>query len=318
MANQSNKRYIHQLWEFDDFDEFLTELEVPLTMAQRKAWSYHPDDEVPEVPSEKPVDEIDADRWYGSQNWDEGLNFARGGWSHGFEEFSDKLDTLSPYVSAAVGVQSEDFAPAGYMPHVPAFCAGSPACMYTQGETYTARTPVLRFLVHVGANSHVNGESFIRRGAALCAVIDYFESIGTRCEVELVDVAYAAGRDANGKLVNVMIDTRIPAKRAEEAIEPDRFAFMLCNPTVQRRFLFRLEEKVQAAGPYMRGMYGTTKDAEPDVDQIYIPQLENFYSDEDALRHVLERVSEYLEPEYRERISEDWAEVINYGVAVGR
>ena len=291
-------RYNYEGWLFDDFSDFLNTMSEPLTEAQqRNADSMGNSSESTSDP-----------RWYGTKDWPEAMKFAKEGWPEGLVDMSADMEAMTPYVVAALGQPSEDLAPAGYLPNVPAFCAGSPACMHTEGDQFVARTPVLRLLVNFSANSYVDGDSWRLRGAALCSVVDYFEQIGIRCEIEIVSVSIRSyDRSRN------MVEIRIPVKRAEEPVELSRLAFMLGNASVCRRFDFRICEMSTKAK--MGSSYGAAKDAEPEPDQIYFPTCQRLRDEQQALAHVLGHLAEYLEPELKARVGEDWREVLGDSVA---
>ena len=282
-------RYEYERWQFEDFEDFMTEIETEWTAEQATAWG-----------TERSSRNGPRDGWYGTDSWEQSVDFARQGWENGRQEFAELMDAMAPYVVAALGERSTDLAPAGYMPDVPSFCAGSPACMYTEGDQYVSRTPVLRMLVNIGGLGNVEAEAWMLRGAALCSIIDYFEQIGIRCEIELVSIAHGNG--------NRMVEVNVPVKRASEHVEPDRLSFALGNPSMLRRFVFSLREKSSKAR--LGRMYGASQDAEPDPDQIYFPKMRNYSKPEDAMRQVLKRVMEYMEPELKVRVGEDWEAIL--------
>jgi hypothetical protein len=285
-----NMKRQYEGWRFDSFEEFLEVVETPITPAEESAWAAtlasHRDDR-PE--------------WSGTDSWEQATQFAREGWDHGLASFEDELQAMSPYVTAAISVPGETLAPAGYYPNVPAFCAGTPAHMVCPGEDFNARTPVLRFLINIGGLANVDGDAWIKRGAALMSVVDYFEQSGVQCEIELVSVAQA---DSS------VVEVNIPVKQAGEHAEPDRLAFVLGNPSMLRRFVFSLREKSTTVADAFRYGYGSSCDAQADPDQIYFPKLQNFRDAEEALEHVLERVCEYLDPELQSRVREDWSAIL--------
>ena len=295
-----NTRYNYEGWLFDDFADFLHTMEAPLTPEQqRNADRMGNSSESTSDPS-----------WYGTKDWPEAMKFAKFGWEEGLVDMSADMEAMTPYVVAALGQLSEDMAPAGYLPNVPAFCAGSPACMHTQGDQFVARTPVLRLLVNFSANAGVDGDSWRLRGAALCSMVDYFEQIGIRCEIEIVSVSTHYNDHNNSRN---MVEIRIPVKRAEEPVELSRLAFMLGNASVCRRFDFRICEMSTKAK--LGGGYGSAKDAEPEPDQIYFPTCRRLHSEQQALAHVLGHMARYLEPELKARVGEDWREVLGDSMA---
>lgn len=295
--SKQKTHYIHDRWEFDSFADFIETVREPLTDEQRNAWF---------PPSSEKICE-GSNPWSGTETIEEAYQLLEDGWPQGLAELEQCAEQLSPYVVAAQRQLSEDLAPAGYRPDVPAFCTGVPASMYAPGETMASQAPVLRLLVSLNGLSNVHAESFTMRGAALCALVDYFENAGTRVEIEGCFGAQWRGNNRE----KILIEATIPIKAADEHIEPDRLAFMLCNAAVFRRFCFRLMEKNAEAGAAgMRGSYGRTAELEPDADQVLLPSVQNYRDAEEALRTVLRHVNEYLDPAMRDRVSEDWVDVL--------
>lgn len=287
--NSTMVRKHFERWEFDNYAEFLDEIERPITPEEEQAWGHG-------------LSSHDYGRdWNGTRTWQEAIDLSRNGWEEGRENLAETMERVLPYVIAALPQQSMDLAPAGYLPDVPAFCAGSPACMHNAGDTFNARTPVLRMLVNMGGLANVRPQAWISRGAAICGVVDYFEQTGTSVEIELVSVAQGYG--------SRMVEVNVPLKRAGEHIEPDRLAFALGNPAMLRRFIFSLREK--STGANVGGGYGSSVDATPDADQIYFPKLVNSYIEpENALKLVLKRVLKEMEAHQKVRVSEDWEEIL--------
>lgn len=293
-GEKQDTRYIHDCWIFEDFEDFLKEVTKKPTDEMREYWG----------------SDLSSRReggWAGTRSYAQSVKFATKGWQQGRGEFTEKLEAMAPYVMGAQRQKSESLDVAGYRPDVPAMCAGSPAYMYNEGEDLSARTPVLRMLVNIGGNAGMSEQCWQRRGAAICSVVDYFEDMGTRVEVELCWVTTEISGNKKA-----LFEATIPVKRADEHVEPDRFAFMLGNASVLRRFCFDLIEKCPEMGKMgMKHGYGRSIDAEPDHDQIYFPAIHGGYNNnEEALQLVLKRISEFLEPEMRERISEDWEQIL--------
>lgn len=246
--------------------------------------------------------------WTGTGSFDEALRFAREGWPEGAARIHEICEAMSPYVRAAVRLPSESLSPAGYAPNVAAFCAGSPACMYsTEGDDLHGRAPVVRFLVNIAANAGVSADALMRRGAALCAVVDYLEASGQTCEIQLV-----CRQDGN----DCVFDSWFTIKRAGEVLDRDRMAFFMANPSVLRRFVFRLNELDSECFDHLRGWRGRAADVEPEHQQVYLPSsakqdLDYECRDEpSALRYVLGRVQEAMNPADWHRVNEDWEQLL--------
>jgi len=304
--------FIHDRIEFESFDEFLETVSEPLSDTCREAWT----DSDGELSSED-----GALSFTGTLNFEHALQLAREGWPEGLVEFDDKMREVAPHVEAAGREPAIDFDRAGYAPNVAMFCAGDPACMYTQGESYQGTTPIVRVLLNITVSGMIPASILANRGAALAAVIEYMESAGFSVEVTLYQGAEAEGwrkKGGTNQRVRVLHEHFIPVKRAGEFIEPDRFAFMLAHPSVLRRFIFRLDEMCAESGPHMRNGYGTPTDADPEADQIYFQAMRGFSSGargyattEEALKTVLRHFREAMDEKQRIRLDDDWSAILN-------
>lgn len=247
--------------------------------------------------------------WYASRSFGEAIRFARDGWPEGRERVQQAVDTLTPYVQAAVRLPSETLSVAGYAPNVPAYCSGSPACMYnSDGDDMTGRAPVVRFLVNISCSWSVDSEALFNRGAALCACVDYLEASGQSCEIELVS-RQQAGSTAQ--------DFRVTLKKAGEALDRDRVVFFLSNVSVFRRFVFRVQELDPLVYNGFSSGRGFPTDVEPEYQQVYLQAALGGWlnsaceTPQEAMRYVLKRVQESMDPREFARVSEDWEQILD-------
>ena len=299
--------YIHDKVEFDSFEDFLDAVSEPISDTCRIAWA---GDAFEELSSEE------SDWAFTHTNdFDHALKLAHEGWPEGVAEFDESFREILPFVQGAARVNSIEYALAGSHPNIPLMCSGSPAFMYNRGEAFAGTTRIVRLLYNFSAPSGVAGQKLINRGVAVAGLVDYLENCGTAVEIILFHAVEGDGhRDVNGESqkVKVLHEEFIPVKRAGEAVEPDRLAFMLAHPSVNRRLSFRLREQCAEIAPYLRWGYGSGVDAKAEPDQIYFPRMRGagYSTPEDGLRTALRHFAKQLDETQRARLTEDWAEVL--------
>jgi hypothetical protein len=291
---------LHDRIDFDSFEDFLDQCRAPLSQECLTAWTFGYKD----CPSSAREGSYN---FSGTESYDQALQLATDGWPEGRAMITDKIESLAPYVTAALRLPGEEYSVAGYLPDVPLMCTGSPAYMFAEGDDVPARARVVRFLVNIAANSNTDAAHIMNRGAAIAAVVDYFENAGTRVEVELCMVAEN----------EALAEYYLPVKRADEHVEPDRFAFAIAHPSMLRRFMFRMMEHNPKLAEIFGSGYGSAKDAKPDPDQVYFPSgASGCYTPAEALKAVLGYVLAALEPHQRAAVSEDWEGILTNSRAV--
>jgi hypothetical protein len=309
-------KVLHDIVRFESFDEFLQHVcDAPVTPAMRRAWAHSSEGELSSESTSRPD-------FYGTKTFDAAVKLAREGWSKGRADMSKSLAALAPYVQAAGQAPATQLDVAGYAPCVPAYCAGSPANMWAPGDTYASTARIVRICLSMSMVWSTPIDVIRNRGAAVLAAVEYLESLGLRCEIELAHCSEDSGSryaDADGKTVEHLGDRvkainecYIPVKQANQSIELDRLAFMLGHASVLRRFVFRIDEQHVAAGPVMRGSYGMPTDITPDHDQVYLPAIVGrtdqykYAAPETALKTVLGLISAKLSDDQQNKLSEDW------------
>jgi hypothetical protein len=308
-------KVLHDIVRFDSFDEFLQHVcDAPVTPAMRRAWNRDAG-----LSSES----TDRPDFYGTETFDDAVKLAREGWSKGRADMSAALSALAPYVQAAGQAPATQLDVAGYAPCVPAYCAGSPANMWAPGDTYASTSRIVRICLSMSIVWSTPVAVIRNRGAAVLAAVEYLESLGLRCEIELAHCCEDQGTtyaDADGNVVRhpdgvkAINECYIPVKQANQSVELDRLAFMLGHASVLRRFVFRIDEQHVAAGPVMRSSYGIPTDITPDHDQVYLPSLfrnlHEYATPEIALKTVLRLISAKLSDDQQHKLSEDWRDFL--------
>jgi len=111
----------------------------------------------------------------------------------------------------------------GMYPDVAAYCAGAPDCMVNLGDLTAASRPIIRLLLSRGALAVIKPRQIETTGSRSCP-----GSIGSSVKASRWSWLAAGGRLADGR------DYRLSwiAKRAGEAMELDRLAFVMAHPSM--------------------------------------------------------------------------------------
>lgn len=290
--------------KFFEFDEPAELLDFLSTAHCADAWVPH---------AHSHVEESKEGEFHGTETWEQAIDYARNGWSEGCDRMAKLVDSLTPYVRAAMPLASETLSVAGYAPNVPAYCAGSPACMYAEGEDLNGATPVVRILVNTGCVYTASPDSIFNRGAAIVACINFLELAGMSCELQLVSRASNSGDEYSGA-----IERRLFLKHAGDPLDIDRVAFYIANPSYHRRLMFALAETDDAVLRHVGRHYGTSCDVQPEHQQVYIPAVSaknytTFNRDcgtpEAAMQYVMTRIQESMNPQAFAMVSDEWQEL---------
>jgi hypothetical protein len=180
------------------------------------------------------------DDWWGSQTWDEALQYA----------VSGHPVARAAIEGAAVKVTSSpeplwDTAPVGAFPCIPAHAAGVPEDMFAMSDIAPpVQSPIVRIVVNMSASSTVDPESIVNRGAAIVTLIDQIQASGRR--VELIAVKH--GHSKKDRYV-----WQVTIKRPEEPIDMDRIGLAFATPIMLRRFFFRVMEFITPREVYGHG-----------------------------------------------------------------
>ena len=295
MAKSKKSKYLSSL-VFDDTAELLDYLESPEGMPKLSSkWM-------------RSMSSIEgSEEFTGTRSFQHAVDLAREGWPEGREKMEGKLSGLTPYVQSSARMPVETLDVAGYAPNVPAYCAGSPACMWSRdGDDVSGRAPVVRFLVNISMSFRITSDEIFNRGAALCAAIEYLEATDRRCEV------VACCRLDDDLCTQ---DVFVTLKRAEEHPELDRLAMFLAHPSILRRLIFRLNELDDKLFAGLVSHRGVPKDIEPEYGQVYLPagkgwQLSGCDTPKHAMAAVLDQLQEAMDPASFASIGRDWEDAM--------
>tara|TARA_R110000851_G_scaffold276686_1_gene429729 strand:+ start:250 stop:1077 length:828 start_codon:yes stop_codon:yes gene_type:complete len=159
---------------------------------------------------------------------------------------------------------------AGFLPSVPAYCAGEPLSMFDQSESVLETAKVLKIAVVCIPCSEVTATAMLNRGAAILGAIDALERDGN-IRVELVGMFPSYSVGAKNCLMEMTL------KNAGDDWNPASVAFAIANPAFGRRIGFRWLESKQAYAGNVERCYGhgSTKNNKAPIEcDIYLPYLE--------------------------------------------
>lgn len=196
-----------------------------------------------------------ASQFNGKVSWDESINLARFGWPEGKDKLEPVLELMQRQTYQRTKRKGYDIA--GAYPSVARAIAGDPASMIRIKHDMKSQTPVIGIHVNRVVSASVSNRTIINRGAAILSACDDLEKNGFSCEIMVHD----HGRDKSKKVEAYSLI--FPIKRAGEALDLDRAAFLLMHPAATRRHNFHMFDRATDLNVMdYSGNYGF---AEPDV-----------------------------------------------------
>ncbi len=184
----------------------------------------------------KPGDSSHSERdryWDLGVGWDGAVRLAREGWPDGQAKVREVSGEVLRSVVGQVSGRRRVLDVAGHRCHIGRFLSGDPRCMVSiRRAARSAR--VVRLVATISASYCVKAEDFVRRGAAVAAVVDVLEASGVRCEVV---VGVCVSRGGQGRHM-----TGVLVKPADQALDIDLLSFALAHPATLRRLWFGFVE----------------------------------------------------------------------------
>jgi hypothetical protein len=202
--------------------------------------------------------------WFGTANWTEALDLVRKGWPEGREKMARAMSVAAQATNHATA-PSMALDVAGAYPMIPAAVAGDPMNMVSFAPVEDRRRPIVRLFVSCVYSAGYSANAVMNYGAALMAYVDALEETGHRTEITMTYLSDYRGQ---------RIMPSVLAKRAEDALDVDRMAFVIAHPSFLRRLMFGLLETVPEWEASHAGGYGlptTPKRDELPEDVIYLP-----------------------------------------------
>lgn len=232
--------------------------------------------------------------FYGTSTWEEAVKLIECGWPQGLTKMNATIENLE----IALGRLQENFAltwdVTGDMVDVGAFCSGDPEHMISfPADRSVGKGRIIEISLDICAHGMVSTETFFRRGAVVCALIDYFILRGYGVEV----LGYF-GVYFKGKIGSIAT----PIHRAGEILDMDRIAFCCAHASFFRRFFFSLMENLLGINDQSEPGYGRPYHNFQFNSDIVIGGnwYEHCGTDEAAKKFVLDCVQKFNEKEVKD------------------
>jgi hypothetical protein len=217
--------------------------------------------------------------WDYGAGWDGAVKLAELGWPDGLE----RLERAQAEIlgGGTLTVRHEvHYDVAGDEPDVGRFVSGEPENMLTFDTVITAGPgPIVSLVVNLSCSAVISARSYFARGAAVMVLIDALEDAGRRVELSVV----ASGRSGLSGGTDTI---RVLIKQADQPLDRDRLAFVVCHPAFFRRLCFSVWEqssieRIEQFGFRTAGGYGMpVRYMDQSEDAIYSPGI---YSGSDWL-----------------------------------
>ena len=169
--------------------------------------------------------------WDYMAGWDGALKLASAGWPDGLE----RLDQAQAEILAGGTLTTRHvvhYDVAGDEVDVGRFVSGEPENMLTfDTVTVSGPGPVVSLVVNLTASAAISARAYFARGAAVMVLVDALENAGRRVELSVVASV--------GSHASAATDTiRVLIKQADQPLDRDRLAFVVCHPAFFRRLCF--------------------------------------------------------------------------------
>ncbi len=181
----------------------------------------------------------------GTREFPEAYELATRGWPEGL----GYANALSAQLASSV-TGSRRMAPkltrcqAGFAPCVPAMLAGEPESMFAiRQEMREGCGRVVRVVYNQCSSWGISGETLLKRGAIVAALVDVLEGAGVRCEV-VACTGLRKGSQAH--------EFFVPLKSAGDPLDMDALIFWLAHAAAYRRMFWSLWSAL--ASPAMGGV----------------------------------------------------------------
>lgn len=215
---------------------------------------------------------------------------------------AQKMMEIKELTDAAMDGQiyMPDWTPAmaGFMPNVPAFCAGEPLTMWAQSEETLKPARVIKIVVVCVPQAGVEADAMLNQGAAILGAIDALER-DSNTRVELIGLTPAFSYDHNALMT-------VKLKAAGDDWNPASVAFAIANPAYGRRIGFKWLESLECYEDLVDNGYGngrTKKGKSPIDTDIYIPYMTDD-RDYDTPQHAVETVTKMFNKQLKKLESE--------------
>jgi hypothetical protein len=179
---------------------------------------------------------------FGTPTFEAAIALSKTGWAAGADRVSQIRADLDQYLQSAKSAAVQQFAwdVTGDFVDVGRALAGEPEAFGTTNDYEAGRSGsqrVVRLYANLGVSAAVNAESIFARGAVVLAAVDLLESLGVRVELWAAKATIKKRGNAAKHQVEVLV------KAANQPVDVDRLAYILCNASFLRRLCWSHQER---------------------------------------------------------------------------
>lgn len=222
--------------------------------------------------------------WFGDVDFQGALKLARFGWKEGAAKLAKFEHNITPNCGEKA-VYNWDVT--GEFFDVATVLTGNPECWMSSVLESSVRC--IDICVSIAVSSGVNADTIMRRGAAICALVDTLDYQRIRTSLSWND--YISHDNHKFSMTTQL-------KAHEQPLDMDRVAFGMAHPASLRRTVFSFMETTPDMACCVKGSYGRPLDERPfDLPKttLFIPPVTlDFTTDEGArawLAKILDEVA---------------------------
>lgn len=174
---------------------------------------------------------VGGEEFTGTKTWDEAVGLALYGWKEGLELLHGEYVELSEHLMKENEQTAYRWDLTGLALDIPTMLTGNPE-HWLNAVPITARKGI-RIEVNISTSGATNQGAIIKRGAAICALIDSLQEHGYIVELSLIDIG-----------LNVMHsnDGYVSIEIGQTPLDMDQVAFAIAHPSSLRRLAFASHE----------------------------------------------------------------------------
>jgi hypothetical protein len=206
----------HILYEFDTFQDFVTQSAVPTLWREKQSRTNGHD-------------------FTDTKTFEEAVELARHGWDEGTKRIHKSIKDIELVSNMQQATPVQEYDVAGSYPNVPMFCAGEEYHMAVVSEEDMLKRTHVEIIVNGTVSGSTPKEHIANFGAALVAYVDRLEDAGVRVGVR-VHYTVSSG--------NRFFQSIVRVKEPEGAIALPVLAFAIIHPSSLRRLAFGMIEQV--------------------------------------------------------------------------
>lgn len=178
---------------------------------------------------------------FGTSTFDAAVTIARTGWATGAARVAEIRASLDRFVEAShsAAVQKFNWDVTGDFVDVGRVLSGEPESCGTYADYEADRCGsqrIVRLFANLGVSAGVTPEAIFARGAVVLAAVDILESLGVRVELWAAKATLKRGG-------SIPHQVEVLVKAANQAVDVDRLAFVLCHASCLRRLFWSHQER---------------------------------------------------------------------------